>query len=108
MALVLSNKIDDLEIRPENILLIDDVESTFTENVMYTGEINGKLFTQEKEQTITNTIFDGQSLIDKSLMGKYQDKGMLLLRHKFFKSCCFNTNIKEWFKDNRIFGTSDN
>ena len=101
-ALVLSNKIDDLEIRPENILLIDDVESTFTEKVMYTGEENGKLFTQEKEQTITNTIFDGQSLIDKSLMGKYQDKGMLLLRHKFFKSCCFNANIQQWFKDNRI------
>lgn len=101
-ALVLSNKIDNLEIRPENILLIDDVESTFTENVMYTGEENAKLFTQEKEQTITNTIFDGQSLIDKSLMGKYQNKGMLLLRHKFFKSCCFNANIQQWFKDNRI------
>lgn len=101
-ALVLSNKIDDLEIRPENILLIDDVESTFTEKVMYTGEKNGKLFTQEKDLTITNTIFDGQSLIDKSLMGKYQDKGMLLLRHQFFKSCCFNTNIQQWFKDNRI------
>lgn len=101
-ALILSNKIDDLEIRPENILLIDDVESTFIENVMYTGEKDGKLFTQEKEQTITNTIFDGQSLIDKSLMGKYQDKGMLLLRHKFFKSCCFNANIQQWFKDNRI------
>lgn len=101
-ALVLSNKIDDLEIRPENILLIDDVESTFTEKVMYTGVKDGKLFTQEKEQTITNTIFDGQSLIDISLMGKYQDKGMLLLRHKFFKSCCFNANIQQWFKDNRI------
>lgn len=101
-ALILSNKIDDLEIKPENILLIDDVESTFTEKVMYTGEENGKLFTQEKDQTITNTIFDGQSLIDKSLMGKYQDKGMLLLRHKFFKSCCFNTNIQQWFKDNSI------
>lgn len=101
-ALVLSSKIDDLEIRPENILLIDDVESTFTEKVMYTGEKGGRLFTQEKEQAITNTIFDGQSLIDKSLMGNYQDKGMLLLRHKFFKSCCFNANIQQWFKDNRI------
>ena len=51
-----SNEIDDLEIRPENILLIDDVESTFIENVMYTGEKDGKLFTQEKEQTITNVL----------------------------------------------------
>ena len=101
-ALVLSNKIDDLEIKPENILLIDDVKSTFTEKVMYTGEKDGKLFTQKKDLKITNKIFDGQSLIDKSLMGKYQEKGMLLLRHKFFKSCCFNANIQQWFKDNNI------
>lgn len=102
-ALVLSSKIGDLEIKPENILLIDDVKSTFTEKVMYTGATkDGKLFTQEKEQTITNKIHDGQSLIDKSLMGEYKDKGMLLLRHKFFKSCCFNTNLQQWFKDNRI------
>ena len=101
-ALVLSIKIDDLEIKPENILVIDDVKSTFTEKVMYTGEKDGKLFTTEKEVNITNKIFDGQSLIDKSLMGKYQDKGMLLLRHKFFKSCCFNANIQDWFRDNNI------
>jgi hypothetical protein len=101
-ALPLSSKIDDIEIRPENILLIKDIESTFTEKVMYTGEENKKLFTKEKELDITNKIHDGQSLIDKSLMGKYQNKGMLLLRHMFFKSCCFNTNIQQWFKDNRI------
>ena len=86
-ALTLSIKIDDLEIKPENILLIKDVKSTFKEKVMYTGEKDGKLFTEEKEISITNKIHDGQSLIDKSLMGKYQEKGMLLLRHKFFKSC---------------------
>ena len=110
-ALVLSIKIDDLEIKPENILVIDDVKSTFTEKVMYTGtkKVKGddgkekeELITKEKDLEITNKIFDGQSLIDKSLMGKYEDKGMLLLRHKFFKSCCFNANIQQWFKDNNI------
>ena len=101
-ALTLSIKIDDLEIKPENILLIKDVKSTFKEKVMYTGEKDGKLFTEEKEINITNKIHDGQSLIDKSLMGKYQEKGMLLLRHKFFKSCCFNANIQDWFRDNNI------
>lgn len=110
-ALVLSIKIDDLEIKPENILVIDDVKSTFKERVMYTGtkKVKGddgkekeELITKEKDLEITNKIFDGQSLIDKSLMGKYEDKGMLLLRHKFFKSCCFNANIQQWFKDNNI------
>lgn len=102
-ALVLSNKIDDLVIKPENILLIDDVSSVFKEKVMYVG-MNDKneLFTEPKEMEIENKIFDGQSLIDISLMGKYKDKGMLLLRHKFFKSCCFNANIQDWFRDNNI------
>ena len=101
-ALVLSDKIGNLDIRPENILLIEDVKSVFKDKVMYVGLKDKKLFTDEKEMTIENKIWDGQSLIDKSLMGDYQDKGMLLLRHKFFKSCCFNSNIQQWFKDNHI------
>ncbi len=101
-ALLLSSKIDDLEIRPENILLIKDVTSTFNDTVMYTGEEDKKLFTEKRKIRITNKIHDGQSLMDKSLFGKYKNKGMLLLRHKFFKSCCFNANIQKWFKDNSI------
>jgi hypothetical protein len=31
---------------------------------------------------------------------------MLLLRNRFFKSCCFNTNIQQWFKDNNITNIS--
>lgn len=27
---------------------------------------------------------------------------MVLLRNRFFKSCCFNTNLQQWFKDNNI------
>ena len=105
-ALVLSDKIGNLDIRPENILLIKDVKSVFKDKVMYVGLKDKKLFTEEKEMTIENKIWDGQSLIDKSLMGDYQDKGMLLLRHKFFKSCCFNSNIQQWFKDNHITDVS--
>jgi hypothetical protein len=102
-ALLLSDKIGNLDIRPENILLIKDAKSVFKDKVMYVGlDTDNKLFTEKKDMTIENKIWDGQSLIDKSLMGDYQDKGMLLLRHKFFKSCCFNSNIQQWFKDNHI------
>lgn len=31
-----------------------------------------------------------------------KEHGMLLLRARFFKSCCFNTNIQQWFADNGI------
>lgn len=105
-ALLLSHKTANLDIRPENILLIKDVKSVFKDKVMYVGLKDKKLFTEEKKMTIENKIWDGQSLIDKSLMGDYQDKGMLLLRHKFFKSCCFNSNIQQWFKDNHITDVS--
>ena len=52
---------------------------------------------------ISNSIWDGQSLLDKSVFGeRYKKYGMLLLRNRFFKSACFNTNLEEWFSDNGI------
>ena len=104
-ALPLSGKIGDLDIKPENILIITDYKSRFLETVMAT-EFDGKLTTSRKEIEICNDIWDGQSLIDKSLMGKYSDKGMLLLRHKMFKSCAFSCNIQQWFTDNGITDVS--
>ena len=104
-ALPLSGKIDDLPIRIENILIIPDYESKFNETVMAT-EFDGQLTTTKKEIEVRNDIWDGQSLIDKSLMGKYKHKGMVLLRHKMFKSCAFNCNIQQWFKDNNITDVS--
>lgn len=103
IALPTSSTIDTIDIKPENFLVIDDWESVFYEDAVCTdlGD-NGWLKTEEKNMKITNSIWDGQSLIDVSLMGKYSSKGMLLLRNKFFKSCCFNTNIQKFFKDNEI------
>lgn len=103
ISLPTSSIIDTINIRPENFLVVDDWESVFNEDAVCTdlGE-DGWLKTEEKNMRISNSIWDGQSLIDISLMDKYSDKGMLLLRNKFFKSCCFNTNIQKFFKDNNI------
>ncbi len=103
IALTTSSIIDTIDIKAENFLVIDDWKSIFREDIVCTdlGE-DGWLKTEEKETEISNSIWDGQSLIDISLMGKYSSKGMLLLRNKFFKSCCFNTNIQKFFKDNHI------
>ena len=30
------------------------------------------------------------------------EKGMMLLRNRFFKTCAFNTNLQKWFEDNGI------
>lgn len=103
ISLPTSSIIDTINIKPENFLVVDDWESVFYEDAVCTDLGNdGWLKTEEKNMKISNSIWDGQSLIDISLMGEYSSKGMLLLRNKFFKSCCFNTNIQKFFKDNSI------
>ena len=106
ISLPSSSIIDTLPISAENILLIDDYESVFKEDVVETHNENGWLTTSEKNCEISNSIWDGQSLIDISLMGDYACYGMVLLRNLMFKSCCFNCNIQQWFKDNNITDVS--
>ncbi len=107
ISLVFSSIIDTLEIKPENILLIDDYESHFiTKGMVTTNKIvdgTMRLVTEPKDFKQSNSIWDGQSLMDVSMFeDKYSDKGMLLLRNRMFKSACFNTNIQKFFKDNNI------
>lgn len=102
ISLPLSSIVDTVEIHPDNILLIDDYESIFDDDVIETYNDGNKLKTRERTITIKNSIWDGESLIDPSIMGEYNNKGMVLLRNKFFKSCCFNCNIQKWFEDNNI------
>ena len=106
IALPSSSIIDTLPISPENILVIDDYDSIFRENVVETHDENGWVTTSEKNCEIVNSIWDGQSLMDISLFGDYSDYGMVLLRNLMFKSCCFNCNIQQWFKDNNITDVS--
>lgn len=108
IALTSSSIIDTIPIKPENFLIIDDCESEFEDEAVVTIiDENNRLKTyQDPKAKVCNSIFDGQSLIDKSLMGIYKDKGMLLLRNYYFKSCCFNSNIQQFFKDNNITDVS--
>lgn len=103
IALTLSSIIGTLPLRPENFLVIDDYKSVFKDRVVATriGD-DGWLASKSEEVEIANSIWDGQSLIDKDAMGEYQDRGMILLRNRFFKSACFNTNIQKFFRDHGI------
>lgn len=129
IALTTSSIVDTIQIKPENILLIDDYYSEFENEVMTTHIVKEKYINDEGNEIerdrlktepmnikITNNIWDGQSLLDSSIFNgenvnnemhwvkdnKYANKGMLLLRNRFFKSCCFNTNIQKFFNDNNI------
>lgn len=102
IALPMSSIIDTLTIEPENILIVDDFESTFKDEVIAVEESNGRLVAKRKEVDVTNCIWDGESLLDVSMFGDYASKGMILLRNRFFKTCAFNANIQKWFADNGI------
>lgn len=112
ISLTTSSIIDTLKIEPKNILLIDDFDTNiFKDKVITTKNIKNKddseyLFSEEEEIKFSNNIWDGQSLIDKSLLESYENKGMILLRNRFFKSACFNTNIQKFFKDNDVLEIS--
>ena len=102
IALTLSSIIDTIQIDPKSILVVDDYKSIFKDRVVATRVENKEFVTKEEEVEIANSIWDGESLIDKSIMGPYAIYGMILLRTQFFKSCCFNTNIQKFFADNGI------
>ena len=107
IALTLSSIIDTIEINPENILVVDDFESVFLNDVIAVREDENSNLTAAPEKIeVTNSIWDGQSLMDISLFGKYSQYGMLLLRNRFFKSCCFNCNIEWFFADHGITDVS--
>lgn len=103
ISLPTSSAIDTLNIDPKSILIIPDCTSIFKEDsIVVEIDQYKRVVAGENSVDVCNSIFDGQSLIDKSIMGGYDCYGMILLRNRFFKSCCFNTNIKQWFSDNNI------
>lgn len=103
IALPSSSCIDTLEIRPENILVIDDYESEFEDDVVAVYGEGENFVAKEMRTKIKNSIWDGQSLLDVSMYSEhYVDRTMLLLRNRFFKSACFKTRIQDWFRDNGI------
>ena len=105
-SLPLSSCIDTISLKPENILVVNDYESVFTEDVIATRSVDGRLQTAPARAEIANSIWDGLSLIDVSAMGKYSKYGMILLRNLMFKSDCFNSNLQQWFADNDVTDVS--
>lgn len=97
-SLVLSSLEDTIRINPKNILIVDDVESKFKQfcNVIRKGK-NGFLDSFTEEVEVTNSLFDGESLLDSKYFSKGQS--MKLLRNHMFKSAAFNTNIQQFLKD---------
>lgn len=108
-SLTFSGIIGTIHITPEEILLIDDFKTHFISRASVTeyNEELKRLTVHEQDEPQEVEIFDGESLLDVSkFKDEFKDKGCLLLRNKFFKSCAFNCNIQKWFLDNNITSIS--
>lgn len=99
-SLITSSIIGRVQILPEQILVVDDVEVPWNTNVLMVGIDKDKQCTIEPKDSysIINTIFDGQALIDSSIFPDYAD-GYILLRHHMTKMAAFNSNIQQFMKD---------
>ena len=99
-ALITSSIIDRIQIRPEQILVVKDVESTFrTQAICIETDKNKHLIANHLDRyTLTNIMFDGQALIDTSIFPDWGE-GYILLRHHMCKMAAFHTNIQLFFKD---------
>ncbi len=105
ISLTLSNMEKEIVIPKESILFIPDAVSSFTSRVVAVGKNqDGGVVAEPKETVVENCIWDGQGIMDTSVFQEngYGEKGMMLLRNRFFKSCTFNTNLQKWFSDNGI------
>ena len=97
-ALTSSHMEFKVKIPTESILVVNDLDSFATE-VCKVVDVNslGNFIIEEKEYTDKNTLFDGQALIEASLLdGNY---GYATLRQHFFKCASFKTNIQLFIKD---------
>ena len=105
-ALSLSSLIKIVNLKPHNILFVKDHKAILKDQkvVRVSLDKENNLKVEEKECDIENKIWDGEGLLDKEIFKKFgfRDKGMMLLRNRFFKSCVFNTNLQDWFKENNI------
>lgn len=97
-SLVGSSLEDTITINPENILIVNDVESKFKQlcNVVRKSE-DGFLDSFTEKVEVKNNLFDGESLLDSSYFEEGQS--MKLLRNHMFKSASFNTNIQQFLID---------
>ena len=99
-SLITSTIVDRIQIKPEDIVIMSDVKSSSLHNaiaVTLDGVKRCKAVYKENYE-MSNTMFDGQALIDSSIFPTWAD-GYILLRHHFTKCAAFNTNLQLFFKD---------
>ena len=110
VSLSLSSITDTVRIPKQSILFVRDAKSIFqTQAVSVCSDDTGRVTSAKQDVQVENVIWDGEALLDVSVFAEagYANKGMMLLRNRFFKTCAFNTNIQQYFSDNNITSVSE-
>lgn len=99
-SLVASSIVGTVQIDPNDILILRDVDRVFnTEIVSIETDSNKHCFAKKIDNyALKNTLFDGQALIDSSIFPEWGN-GYILLRHHMTKMAAFESNIQLFFKD---------
>lgn len=99
-SLITSSIVGRIQILPENILVVRDVDSYFKTKVVSIETDSAKRCKAIRRDNykVKNTLFDGQALIDTSIFPDWAD-GYILLRHHFCKMAAFHAKIQKFFMD---------
>lgn len=99
-SLITSSIVGKVKIKPESILVLQDVDAFFNTNVVSVETDKAKHCVAKRIENykLKNTLFDGQALIDGSIFPEWGE-GYILLRHHLCKMAAFSSNIQLFFKD---------
>ena len=98
-SLSMSDKIDEIVIHKDNILFIDSKEVEYKTIGSCTVLENDEVKQVEKETTLTHSIWDGQCLLDYSLM---KGHSFSCIRNRMLKAAALSTNFSLYKSDNKI------
>lgn len=99
-SLITSSIVGRVQILPEQILVLNDVDAFFNTKVISveTDEDKHCKAVPVDNYRVKNTLFDGQALIDTSIFPEWGE-GYILLRHHLCKMAAFHSNIQLFMKD---------
>lgn len=108
ISLIMSGIIGTIDIKREEILIIDDVmgkEIKVKASVTERNEDNEIVVNQYEDYPVQNNMTDGQGLLDESVFEKNEiikGHSVALLRNDFTKCAAFNTKLQQYYKENNI------
>lgn len=100
VSLAASTIVDRITIRPEQILILPDVDRSIRKTVLDVTSSDGKAeITLRENFEVPSVLFDGEGILDESIFPSDRHQGYVLLRNFFFKAACFRGDVQSFYRD---------